>query len=95
MTTIAGTAAAFAAGKSAKCHNATTDGVRYLLHGHPIAEWVSPGCRDQLKLDWCGYYTVTTANHMNKILTACGIDTRVSRKLARTGEDPRQPLFCL
>lgn len=95
MTAIAGVAAAFAAGKSAKCHNATTDGVRYLLHGSPIAEWATTDGRDQLKLDWCGYYTATTANHMNKILTACGIGSRVSRKGARTGEDPGQLFFCL
>lgn len=93
MTTIAGTAAAFAAGKSAKCHNATTDGVRYLLHGHPIAEWIRLAGRDYLKLDWRGYYTATTANHMNKILTACGIGNRVSRKRARTGQDPHQLFF--
>ncbi len=34
MATITQTARAFAARKSAACHNATSDGTTYRLHGH-------------------------------------------------------------
>jgi hypothetical protein len=69
MATITQTARAFAARKSAACHNATSDGATYRLHGHAIAQWTGPRT---LRLDWCGWHTPTTANHLNKVLSACG-----------------------
>lgn len=74
--TIKQVAEAFAAGREAKCHNASTDGNSYLLHGKQIA-YKSGG---YIIADWCGYYTVTTANHLSKIAAAIGSPFPVSRK---------------
>lgn len=71
--TVEKTARAFAARKSATCHNAVTDGTAYRLHGHAIAQWAGPRT---LRLDWCGWHTPTTANHLNEILSACGYQGR-------------------
>lgn len=74
MSTIRGCAQAFLKGKSASCHNAATDGKRYMLHGHTIAEKYDHA----ISFNWCGWYTVTTANHMNTILKEMDADFRVS-----------------
>lgn len=77
-------ARAFVAGDSGACHNATTDGSRYLLHGHAIAVKEGRG----VVFFWHGYHTVTTANHMNEILRALDASFRVSYADARRrGED--------
>ena len=81
--TIEQTAKAFIHGIKGKCHNATTDGTHYLLHGHRICtKYGEPG-RYVLAFDWCGYYTNTTRNHMNNILCAAGANVRVSAAQAR------------
>lgn len=72
--TIRKCAKAFLEGKAGRCHNATTDGKRYMLHGHIIAERVD----HSIRFYWCGWYTVTTANHMNTILKEIGAKFRVS-----------------
>jgi len=74
MATIRDVALDFASGRSSKCHNASTDGMRYTLHRSIIAKWA---CED-LVIDWCGWYTPTTANHINAILDACLIGQHVS-----------------
>jgi hypothetical protein len=80
MPSIAQTAQAFAEQRSARCHNAVATDNTYLLHGHPIAQWQPDGT---LLLDWCGWYTRTTAAHMNAVLEACGFTFRVSYADAR------------
>ena len=82
--TVKQVAEAFAAGKKAKCNNASTDGNSYLLHGKQIAV-KSPVTGDVLA-NWCGYYTVTTANHLNKIAAAIGSPYPVSRKFHRDNQ---------
>jgi len=83
MATRRQVAEAFAARTSARCHNATTDGVEYLLHGHKIAERITPTV---FRFNWCGWYTPTTAAHMNDILRAIGSGLRVSYTAARDGK---------
>lgn len=61
-------AKAFIEGKSGTCHNATTDGENYYLHGHRIA-WKK---NTFVFGDWCGYHTRTTANHLKHIAKHCG-----------------------
>lgn len=73
------TADAFAQGVPGKCHNATTDGQTYLLHGHPIAVKQD----GNVVFYWHGFYTRTTAAHMNDILRALGADFRVGHARAR------------
>lgn len=72
-------ARAYAAGRSASCHNAQTNGEVYILHGNCIS-W-----RDgtTYHFDWCGWYGPTTANHMNRILDAIGADKHVGYASAR------------
>lgn len=65
--TIRNTATAFALAAPAGCHNAKTDGRTYRLHGHAIAWHADSGA---VHFHWHGWYTNTTANHMNAILTA-------------------------
>lgn len=72
-------AKAFINGQRAACHNSKTDGMSYWLHGHMIAKKTEQG----FVLNWCGWYTRTTANHMNKILKAAGKNVRVSYAEAR------------
>ena len=81
-------AQAFANGKAGTCHNARTDGVTYTLHNSPIA--VRQG--DAVVFHWHGFYTRTTAVHMNEVLRAFGADFRVSFAQAR---DTRQTHFVL
>ena len=79
MTTVKQVAEAFASGKKAKCHNAETDGQSYWLHGSCIAykdsRWVTG--------NWCGFYTATTANHLNKIADAIGSKNHFSYSSAK------------
>lgn len=84
MTTIAKVAQAFVEGRSAKCHNAHTDGHTYTLHRTVIARKLGPYL---VEFNWGGWHTVTTANHMNYILDAMGVRGRVSYAQAeRQGE---------
>ena len=73
------TADAFAKGVPGKCHNAMTDGQTYLLHGHPIAVKQD----GSVVFYWHGFYTRTTAAHMNDILRAIHADFRVGHARAR------------
>lgn len=72
-------ARAFVTRNSAQCHNSSTDGQRYYLHGSVIAQRRTCG----VEFHWCGWYTHTTANHMNKILAEMGSNLRVSYAQAR------------
>ena len=85
---LIGIARAFAARRAGTCHNARTDGVTYTLHQSPIA--VRQG--DAVVFHWHGFYTKSTANHMNAILRALGAEFRVSFAQAR---DTRQTHFVL
>lgn len=79
-------ALAFAGGLSGRCYNARTDGQTYWLHDTPIAVR-----RDRtVQFYWGGFYTPTTASHMNKILTALGAPFRVGYARAR---DERHDVF--
>lgn len=72
-------ARAFVARKPGKCHNASTGGDVYTLHQSPIAVHE----KDSVVFFWHGYYTPTTAAHMNAILKALGASFRVSYAQAR------------
>lgn len=72
--TIKKCAKAFMEGRKAACHNSTTDGKVYLLHGHRIAERHTTS----VTFYWCGWYTMTTANHINHILRQMNAEFRVS-----------------
>jgi len=74
----------FAAHLPGRVFNATTDGTGYVLHRSTIARWVSA---DTLVFDWCGFYTTTTASHMNQLLAALGIPQSVSHARARDRGD--------
>ena len=77
-------ARAFAYGYSDRCHNATTDGRGYRLHGSLIAyRKVTEDGKVVVVFQWCGWYSHTTANHMNHILDAIGADKHVSYASAR------------
>lgn len=77
-------ARAFIAGRPGRCHNAHTDGQTYTPHTSPIV--VKNG--NALLFFWHGYYTRTTASHMNEVLRAAGADFRVSYAIARdTGDE--------
>jgi hypothetical protein len=71
-------AKAFVAGDSGPCHNAVTDGQTYWLHGHAIAVKTDGG----VVFYWHGFWTITTASHMNEVLRALGAPFRVSRSTA-------------
>lgn len=62
--------------KSVELRYPLGDANEYVLHGNVIARQYEKGGR--IDFDWCGWYTPTTANHMNEILKAAGIDKRVS-----------------
>jgi hypothetical protein len=85
MSTKQQTAEAFARARSARCHNASTDGSTYALHGHTIARRTGA---HTYAFDWCGWYTTTTASHMNAVLHAVGAKERVSYAAARDGKTP-------
>lgn len=69
----------FKQGKPASSHNSKTDGQSYWLHGNKIAE---KGINGSVIIHWCGWYTRTTANHLNYIAKAYGYNRRFSAKLA-------------
>lgn len=76
-------AAAFAANKPAKAGNVrvgpTDFGFGYWLHGHLIAERIN----QSLSLNWCGWYTGTTARHMKAAAAAVGASLPISYAAAR------------
>lgn len=72
-------AAAFAAGKTGACHNAHTDGTRYRLHRSDIVRKEA----GRYVFDWSGWYTPTTASHMNEVLRAINANIRVAYSTAR------------
>lgn len=57
------------------------DANEYVLHGNVICRQASKN--GPLQFDWCGWYTPTTARHMNAILKAVGVKHRVSYSQAR------------
>ena len=71
--TIAATAAAFIAGRTARCHNARTDGQAYLLHGHVIA-WKEGS---SIVATYAGWPSPTTARHLTAIARAAGRTDRI------------------
>ena len=75
MPTVKQVAEAFVAGKNAKCGNAVTDGVAYVLHRSVIAIKKNTG---EIEFSYCNWFTPTTANHINEILRAMGSDMRRS-----------------
>jgi hypothetical protein len=84
MATIDQVARAFINGQTAKCHNATTSGTEYKLHNTVIARKVDGG----IEFNWGGFYTTTTASHMNAVIKAaygCGAK-RVSYAQARNSK---------
>ena len=88
MTTIAQLATEFAKGNGRKLSHPSVelryplgDAVEYRLHGNVIARLYTDTGR--VDGDWCGWYTPTTANHLNHILKAFKIDRRVSYAQAR------------
>jgi hypothetical protein len=85
MTTRQQTADAFATGRAAHCRNATATATTYRLHGHAIATRDATGA---VHFDWCGWFTPTTAAHMNAVLRALGEPFRVSYAQARDGKAP-------
>lgn len=77
-------AKAFVAGQQGKCHNAHTAGRTYVLHDSPIVVKTDT----EYQFYWHGYYTKTTAAHMNEVLRAVAAPFRVSYADARRrGED--------
>lgn len=84
---------AFANGKPGKCQNATTDGTIYVLHRTVIARRIAP---DQIQIDWSGFYTKTTANHINNILKAAGYTgQRVGYASARNPSNEHHGVFSI
>ena len=83
MATKRQTAQAFVNGKSAKCHNAKTDGESYTLHRSIIAS----RNLGTVTFNWCGFYTRTTAAHMDEILRELGSPRRVSYAQARDKQE--------
>ena len=79
-------ARAFVEGRCGTCHNAFTDGQTYTLHKSPIVV----KCGNQYQFYWHGYYTPTTASHMNAVLKALGAPLRASYAQAR---DSGQEVF--
>lgn len=73
-------ATAFINGQRASSHNSKTDGTKYWLHGNLIAE---KGINGSVIIHWCGWYTRTTANHLNYIAKVYGYNRRFSAKMAR------------
>lgn len=79
-------AVAFNNGIARVAGNAVSTGEEYLLFGKKIAMWHNGA----VIFHWCGYYTRTTADHMNNILRALGAEERVSYATAR---DESQTVF--
>jgi len=79
------TARMFLARKSARCHNASTNGSTYTLHNSIIAKWLENG---SIEFSFCGHFTSTTSSHINEILKQAGATKRVSYAQARDGKQP-------
>jgi hypothetical protein len=79
MMRIADVAKAFVEGRAAKSGNSRTDGREYVLHNTVIARKI----RDTVEFNWGGWYTSTTANHMNYIIGAGKLGYGVSYATAR------------
>jgi hypothetical protein len=88
--TIDQVAEAFISGQRAKSHNSETDGKTYWLHGNDIAQ---KGVLGSVIINWCGWYTPTTANHLNSIAKAYGVSHRFSRKLAQDSDISTEILY--
>lgn len=73
-------ATAFMQGRAATSHNSKTDGQSYWLHGNKIAQ---KGIEGSVIINWCGWHTRTTANHLNIIAKVYNWNTRFSAKMAR------------
>ena len=73
-------ASAFISGQRASSHNSKTDGTKYWLHGNLIAE---KGINGSVIINWCGWHTRTTANHLNHIAKAYNHMRRFSAKIAK------------
>lgn len=86
MATVKDVARAFIEGRTAKCHNAWTDGTEYVLHRTTIARKLDA---DLIEFDWGGWWTPTTANHINTLLAAFGLPDRVSYAQARDRNESR------
>jgi len=80
MSTNLQVAQAFAAHKTAKSGNAHTNGAEYKLHQSAIATHESAA---RVSFNWCGFYTVTTAKHLNDIAKALNSKTRFNYAQAR------------
>lgn len=72
-------AKAFANKKPLTVGNASTDGNTYQLFGNTIAYRVG----GSVIIDWCGYYTTSTARHLNNLAQALDADMRFSFAQAR------------
>jgi hypothetical protein len=79
MMKIDAVAKAFANNKALVVGNASTDGSVYKLFGNTIAYRVG----GSVIIDWCGYYTMSTARHLNNIAKATGANVRFSFAQAR------------
>lgn len=75
-------ARSFVAGERCRAGNAHTDGQAYYLHENPIV--VKNG--GKYTFYWFGYYTQTTARHMNNVLSALDAPFRVSYAEARKNQ---------
>lgn len=80
MSTKAETATNFLRGRPARCHNAHTNGNVYVLHETTICSRNENGT---YTFNWGGFYTRTTASHMNAILAGRHAPFRVSYAEAR------------
>jgi hypothetical protein len=82
MATVEQVARAFVQGKAMKAGNAATDGKVYTLFGNVIARH-GDAQRRGIQGDWCGWYSVSTARHLNEIADAIGNGRRYSYAAAR------------
>lgn len=67
-------------GRPAHCHDAHTNGNAYVLHETTICSRNPDGT---YTFNWGGFYTATTASHMNAILAGMNAPFRVSYAQAR------------
>jgi len=68
----------FVDGYSGKYGNVVTTAQEYRLFGHTICEYYNDGDKGIYTFDWCGWYSQSTARHMNNILKAIDSNHRVS-----------------
>lgn len=90
-TLIRHVARAFARRRNARVGNAESRDGRYYLFGHCIAQRMHDG---SVIGDWCGYYTQSTARHLNLIASELGPRAaRVSYAAARDAQTERFVLW--